>query len=614
MTPEARSNNSALSDLQHRINNLNIGAKGTIVIAAPMAVGLVLLVTLLYLLFQSEEQVKSEAKDKEVFALANNVYQCSLDSVASATTYALTKQEIYYENYEKTMAEAERIFARLELLLADQPERLNDLHRVKLYERDLVRTFGTMMNLAKEGETPADFLKIRGVKSHSQALARKFTEEIASFRDRGKTNLNSGEEFRKQLGPILVLIAVVIDIATILLAVYFNRNITRRLNLVRENAVLLAAGAPLHSQSAGQDEVAQLDRMFHRMATSLHEATLRERALIDNALDVICSIDTSNRFIEVNSASKEAWGYEAADLMGKRIVEIIAREDVDATINALKELADGMPLTGLENRIVKANGDVVQALWSLHWSPEEKTYFCVIHDVTERHAIERMKREFVAMVSHDLRSPLTSLQGTLSLLETTRFGNLNDKGIAMVRRADFDLVRLIQLIDGLLDLEKMQAGKMTLDKNSVELLSVIERSVNSVSYLLEQKNIEVERPDKPVEVFADASKLVQVVINLLSNAIKFSPRDSKIAITCEDFDAYAEIRIKDQGRGIPASKLNSIFERFQQVEAKDHSEKGGKGLGLTICKSIVEAHGGTIGVESSEGAGSTFWFRIPQPE
>ncbi len=614
MTSEARSKNSALSKWQHRINNLSIGAKGTIVVAAPMAVGFVSLIILLCLLYQSEEQIKAESNEKEVYALANNIYQCSLDSISSATTYALTKQEIYYENYQKTMTESEKIFARLEELLADQPERLKDLLRVKLHERNLVRAFGTMMNLAKEGETPADFLKIRGVKSHSQALARQFTEEIASFRDRQKENLDTGKELRRQLGPTLVEIALIIDITTIFLAIYFNSNITRRLNLVRENAVLLAAGAPLHSQSTGQDEVAQLDRMFHRMAKTLHEATLRERALIDNALDVICSIDTSNRFIEVNSASREAWGYEASDLMGKRIVEIIAKEDVDPTINALEELAEGKQLSGFENRIVKADGDIVQALWSLHWSPEEKTYFCVVHDVTERHEIERMKREFVSMISHDLRSPLTSLQGTLSLLETARFGNLNDKGVAMVRRADYDLVRLIQLIDGLLDLEKMQAGKMKLELNTVDLLSVIERSVNSISYLLEQKNTKIEMPDKPVEVFADASKLVQVVVNLLSNAVKFSPKDSTITISCEDLEPYAEVRIKDQGRGIPASKLNSVFERFQQVEAKDHSEKGGKGLGLTICKSIVEAHGGTIGVESVEGAGSTFWFRIPQPE
>ncbi|MBX9670478.1 MAG: PAS domain S-box protein [Candidatus Obscuribacterales bacterium] len=609
MTSEARSPKSALS----RINNLSIGTKGTIVVAAPMAVGLISLISLFILLYQSEAQIKEESNKKEEFALANNIYQCSLDSVGSATTYALTKQEIYFENYEKTTKESEQIFSRLEKLLEDQPDRLKKLHRMQLLERELVRGFGTMMNLAREGETPADFLKIRGVKSHSQALARQFTEEIASFRDTTVTS-NEGEAWRKQLAPILITIALLINLLAILLSVYFNRNITRRLNLVRDNAMLLAAGAPLHSQSTGQDEVAKLDTMFHRMAKSLHEATLRERALVDNALDVICSIDTSNRFTEVNSASREAWGYEASDLMGKRIVEIIAKEDVDATINTLKELADGKQLFGMENRIVKADGEIVQAFWSLHWSPEEKTYFCVIHDITERHEIERMKREFVAMVSHDLRSPLTSLQGTLSLLETTRFGELNDTGITMVKRADRDLARLIQLIDGLLDLEKIQAGKMILEKNTVDLLTVIERSVSSVSYLFEQKNIKVEIAENPVEVFADSSKLVQVVINLLSNASKFSPRNSTVSIFCEDFDSYAEIRIKDQGRGIPAAKLNSVFERFQQVEAKDHSEKGGKGLGLTICKAIVEAHGGTIGVESVEGEGSTFWLRIPQPE
>jgi len=154
---------------------------------------------------------------------------------------------------------------------------------------------------------------------------------------------------------------------------------------------------------------------------------------------------------------------------------------------------------------------------------------------------------------------------------------------------------------------------MQMDYDVNDMTSVIARSVSAVSFLASKNKIKIETPAKAPEVFADGSKLIQVIVNLLSNAIKFSPPNSTITITCDEIPEFIEVKIRDQGRGIPASLKDRIFERFEQVESADYKQKGGRGLGLAICKAIIDSHQGTIGVESEEGKGSTFWFRIPQP-
>jgi signal transduction histidine kinase len=226
----------------------------------------------------------------------------------------------------------------------------------------------------------------------------------------------------------------------------------------------------------------------------------------------------------------------------------------------------------------------------------------------EREQIERMKQEFVAMLSHDLRSPLTSVQGTLTLAATGAYGDLSERLSSELNRAQRNAQRLIGLVNDLLDIEKMDSGMMELHKADVSLKEIFERSLESVEALAEPEKIVIKARHANLDVCADRDLLIRVLVNLLSNAIKYSPAGGVIEITASDFPhGGTEVRVCDQGPGIPDSYKSSIFDRFQQVQGT----KGGSGLGLAICKAIVEGHGGTIGVESEQGKGSTFWFRIP---
>lgn len=223
----------------------------------------------------------------------------------------------------------------------------------------------------------------------------------------------------------------------------------------------------------------------------------------------------------------------------------------------------------------------------------------------------RRKQELVAMVSHDLRTPLTSVQASLTLLGAGALGALTEKAQKEVNVAENNTTRLINLINDLLDIEKMEAGKLKMAPQMTPLMPILERSYEGVDAFAGQHDITVEMPNTPLMVFADADRIVQVLVNLLSNAIKFSPADTFVTVTVDQQESWVAVRVIDRGRGIPPSHITSVFQRFQQVEAADGNRARGTGLGLAICKAIIEGHGGTIGVESQEGHGSEFWFRLP---
>jgi CheY-like chemotaxis protein/anti-sigma regulatory factor (Ser/Thr protein kinase) len=235
----------------------------------------------------------------------------------------------------------------------------------------------------------------------------------------------------------------------------------------------------------------------------------------------------------------------------------------------------------------------------------------VFRDITTRREVERIKDEFISVVSHELRTPLTSIRASLGLLESGALGTLPEEGRRMVEIAVRNSDRLGALINDILDLERLEAGKIQLNLEEVPLAAVVERSLESVRGFAEQQGITFAAPPTEARVVADADRLVQVLVNLLSNAVKFSPPSGTVDVEVAESDGHAEVCVRDQGRGVPAHRREALFERFEQVESSDSRQKGGTGLGLAICKAIVEQHGGKIGVRSEPGRGSTFWFRIP---
>ncbi|MBA3994341.1 MAG: hypothetical protein C0469_12505 [Cyanobacteria bacterium DS2.3.42] len=235
----------------------------------------------------------------------------------------------------------------------------------------------------------------------------------------------------------------------------------------------------------------------------------------------------------------------------------------------------------------------------------------VFHDMAESLRLaEATKREFVQMISHDLRTPLTAILGTFELLSSGAYGKLTPRGLTRVNDAERESERLIGMINELLDIDKLESGNMQLILDDCELQPILRRAVEAVTVIAESRKVTLEPTRENPIVRVDEDRIVQILINLMGNAVKYSPEGGVIKINAEQEKEFIRIDIIDQGPGIPKKDKRLIFERFKQIEDDDYKRSGSSGLGLAICKSLVESHGGVIGVDSEVGKGSRFWFTI----
>ena len=232
-------------------------------------------------------------------------------------------------------------------------------------------------------------------------------------------------------------------------------------------------------------------------------------------------------------------------------------------------------------------------------------------DVAQYQRMEQLKNEFISVVSHELRTPLTSIRGSLGLLAGGALGPMPDKAQRMLEIAATNTDRLVRLINDVLDIEKIRSGTVQLERQTCQADELVQHSVDEMRSLASSSQIELRSDIEPVGVCADPDRIVQTLTNLISNAVKFSPPGSTVHIGLQRQGHQAVFTVTDQGRGIPADKIETIFDRFQQVDASDARQQGGTGLGLAICRTLVDQHGGRIWADSALGQGSRFSFTLP---
>lgn len=366
----------------------------------------------------------------------------------------------------------------------------------------------------------------------------------------------------------------------------------------------------------------------------LQETTELQRAILQSANFSIIATDAHGVIKSMNAAS-EAWlGYRQDELIGKATPvmlhdwkELVERAEnlsaesnakVDPGLDALFHRARRGEADEADWTYVRADGSsfpIHLSLSALRASSGDVSGFVAIaQDITERRAVDKMKNEFISVVSHELRTPLTSIRGSLGLLAAGMLGNVTDKAQRMLQIAISNTDRLVRLINDILDIERLESGKIALDRQAVDAEHLLQQAVETMRGMSDKSNVHVELLPVKGKIFGDPDRILQTLTNLISNAIKFSPAGGSVVVSATSDRTHMQFSVEDHGRGIPEDKIGAIFERFQQVDASDSREKGGTGLGLAICRTIVQQHGGRIWVKSHLGKGSTFSFTIPLTE
>lgn len=488
--------------------------------------------------------------------------------------------------------------------------------------------------LLKLIEVTDDFARVRKARifdllSQLPAMEKAFEDNKGTALERLGNLVSSGEQktkmmqkeqekLRAQFSDTLTAGLIANALAAILLSLFYGKSIMARLKTINRNTAALKDGTPMLLPLKGNDEIQQLDSSFHRMDRELRIAASRQTELFDNASDVICVLDQELRFVRVNKAAERNWKQSADTLRGadaSGLIDEAEREQFRRALQARKEQEIDSPIEA------KMANDNTILSWSVFWSQLDNNYYCVVHDVTEQKRSQAMKEMFLDMISRDLQRPLTEMGANLATLITAKQAELSKECFSKLQMAEKNLQRLLKLVSELLEVTKLKSNDIQLQKADCAVLELLNQAVHEVESLAEKRSVSLEIQDRwgeitkeeesPTQWYVDSNRIIQVLVNLLSNAIKFSPEGSTIRLRAKRCAGNIEVAIIDQGRGVPESHRELIFEKFKQVEAADGKRSAGTGLGLPICKQIIEDHGGRIGVRQAEPAGSEFWFSIP---
>ena len=391
----------------------------------------------------------------------------------------------------------------------------------------------------------------------------------------------------------------------------------RRMELPGERPFVLNHGMDVTEQFAAEE--------------ALHLATRQRELILESVDDGIYGIDLDGKLTFINDAGAHALGYTREELQGRDVHEVIHHSHADGTPYSkstspiLQALRRCESIRMRDEVFWRQDGTSIPVEYSANPLMDDGQISGMVvafQDVSERRRLERMKDEFISTVSHELRTPLTSLRASLGLIASGSLDKRPEKQRHMLDMAIGNSDRLIRLVNDILDFDSVERGRLPLHRQPIEAVDLLRRAADVAHNAAAQANISfhIEAPLAPV--FADQDRILQVLNELVTNAIKFSPRGSAIRLAAQPAPAKDPpgnptapnevcFIVEDHGRGIPEEKLEHIFERFQQGDSSDSRALGGTGLGLALCRSIVEQHGGRIWAESTVGEGSRFLFTLP---
>ena len=580
-------------------------------VCIPMVVQIAFVGLLAYYIKQLEQCYVKEAQAADY--LSENVkFLSQLISCAGVQAlYQVSKEPKFLRDYQNrvqaTILTAEKLSQQAHKMSFEQKE-----------NSELEELFQTLKKAADRGQQAVEsqdqvdqavaYFELRGVLNKVNGVTTKVIGRLNDERHAIAARKIATQS--KIYGIIFLTIGA--NIVVLLLFIFrFDRVTSQRFSNLTDNVMALGANQQLQHKVTGTDDLAELDSVIRRVSKVMHDARLKEQAIVDQAVDVICALDENGKFQQINPAAERLWKFEHDELLGKSLLSMVLPEEKERVHRTLSQLVADEGMATFETNVITRDAEQVEMQWNAFFSQEIKQIFCVAHDVTERKKIERLKAKLVEMISHDLRSPMSALQITLNIISSGSLGDVSEAIKTRITRAELSVTTMVDMLDDFLELEKLDTSMFELDWKEINSQEVLKTASGLIVELASKKKIEIVTQSEEFTLVADKPRLVRVLTNLMSNSIKFSPESSTITVSVTKQNRNAIFEVKDQGPGIAKEDQATIFERFTQTDIGKTQGKGGVGLGLSVCKAIVDAHGGTIRVESEEGKGCRFIASVP---
>lgn len=391
---------------------------------------------------------------------------------------------------------------------------------------------------------------------------------------------------------------------------WFKADIEQRIGVVYENTKRLAQRKPLLPELTGNDDITQLDTVFHNMSDALEKARSNRHAMVEYSRDVICQLDHQLVTISINAASYTLLGHLSENMLGKKITDLVDPADVEEVIEMLRQVSEGQSRPHAEVRMKSADGTIIDTLWSARWSPTDRSFFCVIHDNRQKKRAERLRQDVLQMVNHDLRTPLFTVSSFLEMGHAGVFGELSNEGNKELARSLSGTTQMLVLVEDLLDLEKINAGMLQLGREEVTAYEVLDDAIMTASEWLSDRKIEMSGSDREINLIADATRIKQVLVKLITALADFTAPGSTITLSASTAQDSLELIVSGERSPISESLIQELFDPYNEQSQPLMRHERNSRMSLAVCKALVTLQGGTL-TFSNANESCRFAVQIP---
>lgn len=387
----------------------------------------------------------------------------------------------------------------------------------------------------------------------------------------------------------------------------FTRDIVRRLNKTADRAKLIAVGQSVDPPEKVSDEIGELEQQIYDASIMIAETRRRESAILNGASHLICTIDSRLRISIVGDGCLKLWGYTTDELLGRSILTIVDQVSLDTTREGFEKLQSHQDSEmELEARVCLRDGSLMDTMWSVNWSASKRSYYCVVRDVTELRSIEKRRQYLLSMAGHDLRAPLTAIGVNFNLISEGAKGKISEHMAGEIGHMEQTLLRMIDFVNQLLDLEKLEANAGPLDLGAISASDVCESARESLQFLCDQRRVKIGEPSGAALICGDEILVEKAINNLLSSAVKLAPPSSLLRVRVTIESGMGFVRVDVPGVAITIDARDQIFDK-QRLSSPVGRDIG---LGLALVKAVADMHGGQVGIDSQDEQ-LKLWFALP---
>jgi PAS domain S-box-containing protein len=615
-----------------KLKTAKVAYKGLLMIALPLALLLIFVGLVVRVKHQSEAAQAWALHSEEVLGVSRSLTGRLTEAESAVRGYVITGDETFVGSFGTSVESVKQATTLLRHLVVDKPVQEATATRIEELSVQRMDRLSEFINLIKTQNKPEVAAEIKARKgADAMKQLRQEMDGFLAEEERFATERQQALDASwQQLSWLLVAgVAGAILMASIL-ALLFSGSLSTRLQQVRDNAISLAAGKRLAAPLTGQDEIAQLDRAFHQMAESLEEVTRREKVVIEGSADAIFLKDLNHRYVMINPAGAAMIGKTAEEIIGASNEELIEADSARRIRDQDNEiLASGQTTT--YELMSRNQAGIERVFWTTRGPYRDRHgnitgILGISHDITERNQVEaqlekardaalesvRLKSEFLANMSHEIRTPMNGVIGMTGLMLQT---NLTSRQRGYADSIQSSAEALLVIIDDILDFSKIEAGLLRFETIDFDLRSAVEAIADLLAEKAHAKGLELAslvHQDVPTALRGDPGRLRQILTNLIGNAVKFTAHGQVVVTVTKigetPLRGVLRFEIQDTGIGISAEAQERLFHAFTQADGSTTRQYGGTGLGLAISKQLVELMGGQIGIISTPGQGSTFWF------